>query len=152
MITKTNLQKIAAAIAAVTLLGAAELQAQQTVVTTNSDGTISEFSPDTFVIRSQSSPEPIRYSYSKTTTYVDEAGNPVSQEVVRSGVPVTVSYVREGDRLIANRVIVHRARTTTVVPSATTVVPSTTTVVPSTTTVVPRVEETRTTTTTTTTK
>lgn len=87
--------------------------AQTSVTTTTSAGTISEFSPDTIVIRSETSPEPMRYTYSKTTTYVDEAGAPVSMEVVKSGLPVTVHYVKEGDRLVANRVIVRRTTTTT---------------------------------------
>jgi hypothetical protein len=81
--------------------------------TTTSAGTISEFSPDTIVIRSETSPEPVRYSYSKSTTYVDETGAPVSLELVKSGLPVTVHYVKEGDRMVANRVIVRRQTTTT---------------------------------------
>ena len=60
---------------------------------------------------------PVTYSASKTTTYVDEAGAPVSVETVRSGVPVTVHYVKEGDRMIANRVIVHK-KVTSVAPTA----------------------------------
>jgi hypothetical protein len=83
------------------------------VATTTTAGTISEFSPDTIVVRSETAPEPIRYSYSKTTTYVDEAGAPVSMDVVRSGVPVTVYYQREGDRMIANKVVVRKKTTTT---------------------------------------
>lgn len=84
-----------------------------TTTTTNSAGTISEFSPDTIVIRSESSPAPVRYSYSKTTTYVDDAGAPVSIETVKSGLPVTVYYVKEGDAMRANRVVVHKRTTTT---------------------------------------
>ncbi len=84
-----------------------------TATTTTTAGTISEFSPDTIIVRSETAPEPIRYSYTKTTTYVDDAGQPVSLETVRSGLPVTVHYVREGDRMIANRVIVHRAKAVT---------------------------------------
>ena len=53
-------------------------------------------------------------------------------EVVKSGLPVTVQYVREGDQLVASRVIVRRV--TRVVPTA------------------PVIEEKKTTTTTTTTK
>ena len=84
-----------------------------------SAGTITEYSPDTIVIRSETSPQPLRYTYSKTTTYVDEAGNPVSMEVVKSGLPVTVQYTRDGERLIASRVIVRRHVThETVVPAA----------------------------------
>lgn len=110
---KTNTRNIlAAAAVALTLTG--NLFAQTSVTTsTTSAGTVSEFSPDTIVIRSETSPEPLRYSYSKTTTYVDETGAPVSLETVKSGLPVTVSYVREGDRLVASRVIVRRAATTT---------------------------------------
>src|SRR5215213_7788292 len=81
--------------------------------TTTTAATISEFSPDTIVVRSETSPEPIRYSYSKTTTYVDEDGAPVSLELVKSGLPVTVHYIKEGDRMVANRVIVRRKTTST---------------------------------------
>ncbi len=81
--------------------------------TTETAGTISEFSPDTIVVRSESAPEPVRYTYSKTTTYVDDAGAPVSIETVKSGLPVTVHYIRDNGHLVANRVIVHRHVTKT---------------------------------------
>ncbi len=92
--------------------------AQTTVqtTTTNTAGTISEFSPDTIIIRSEAAPEPIRYSYSKTTTYVDETGAPVTMETVKSGLPVTVYYTKVGDRLVANRVVVRK--TTVATPAA----------------------------------
>ena len=77
--------------------------------TTTSAGTISEFSPDAIVIKTENSPEPVHYTYSKSTTYVDENGNPVSMEVVKSGLPVTVYYVRDGDNLVASKVIVRRS-------------------------------------------
>jgi CRISPR/Cas system-associated exonuclease Cas4 (RecB family) len=86
----------------------AAVASTNTAVSTVSDGTISEFSPNTIVVRSTTAAEPLRYTYRKTTTYVDEAGAPVSMEVVKSGVPVTVHYVREGDELVASRVVVHR--------------------------------------------
>lgn len=97
--------------AAAVLLGLSLTAVAQTTVqttTTNSAGTITEFSPDTLVIRTESAPEPIRYSYSKTTTYVDETGAPVSMETVKSGLPVTVYYMKEGDRMVASKVIVRR--------------------------------------------
>ena len=61
------------------------------------------------MIRSATSPDPVRYSYSKTTTYVDETGAPVSIETVKSGLPVTVYYVKVGDRMMASKVIVRKA-------------------------------------------
>ncbi|MDB6171639.1 MAG: hypothetical protein JWL59_950 [Chthoniobacteraceae bacterium] len=87
--------------------------ATTSVSTTTTAGTISDFGDDTIVVRSETSPDPIRYSYSKTTTYVDEAGAPVSRELVKSGLPVTVYYVKEGDRMIANKVVVRKKTTTT---------------------------------------
>src|SRR6185503_13753086 len=86
--------------------------------TTTTAGTISEFSPDTIVVRSETAAEPIRYSYSKTTTYVDETGAPVSRELIKSGLPVTVYYVKQGDRMIANKVVVRKKTTTTTSPAA----------------------------------
>lgn len=78
----------------------------QSTTTTNSAGTISEFSPDTIVVKTESSAEPIHYTYSKSTTYVEESGNPVSIETVKSGLPVTVYYVKDGDTLVASKVVV----------------------------------------------
>jgi len=80
-----------------------------TTSSTTTSGTVSEFSPDTLVVRSTTASEPIRYRYSKTTTYVDETGAPVSVELVKSGLPVTVYYAREGDQFVASKVIVRKA-------------------------------------------
>ncbi len=40
---------------------------------------------------------------------MDGKGKPVSVETVKSGVPVTVYFTREGDRMNATRVIVRKA-------------------------------------------
>lgn len=120
--TKNIMKNTILGILSVTLAGAALTlgpiaTAAETVVsttsTTNTIGEISEFSPDTIVVRTESAPEPIRYSYTKTTTYVDETGAPVSMDLVKSGLPVTVYYAKEGDRMIANKVVVRRKKTTT---------------------------------------
>jgi hypothetical protein len=37
---------------------------------------------------------------------VDENGNPVSIDTVKSGVPVTIYYDRNGDTMVASRVVV----------------------------------------------
>jgi len=89
-------------------------QASQTstVTTTETAGTISEYSPDAIVVRSETSSSPNRYSYTEKTTYVDDTGAAVSRETVKSGLPVTVYYTREGDRMIANKVVVRKTTTT----------------------------------------
>ena len=109
---------VCAVLAAAGLTGA---YAQSTVTTTTSAGTVSEFSPSVITVNSGGAP--VSYTYSKTTTYVDENGNPVSVETVRSGVPVTVYYSQDGTRMLASKVIVHSAPLTdgsTVIKKSTT--------------------------------
>ncbi len=123
----SNIAKYAAVLTVAVLIHShASAQAVSTTTTTTSAGTISDFSGDSIVIRTESAPEPIRYTYTKQTTYVDEAGTPVSMELVKSGLPVTVYYIKDGDRMVANKVIV-RKRTTTTVPAADTVIEKKTT-------------------------
>ena len=114
--------KLMAAIAATAMLGSVAVAqtavvesttvptttATTTTSTTVADGTISEFSPNAIVVRSSTAVAPVRYVYRKSTTYVDEAGAPVAIETVKSGLPVTVHYVREGDEMVASRVVVHK--------------------------------------------
>jgi hypothetical protein len=82
------------------------VQSTTTTSSTTSAGTVSDYSPDAITVRTESSTSPVSYSFSKTTTYVDENGNPVSVDVVKSGVPVTVYYTQDGDKMIASKVVV----------------------------------------------
>jgi len=94
----------------------AQQQGMTTVETTSSTesaGTISEMSPDTIVVRTETSSSPTNYRSTKSTTYVDENGAPVSVETVKSGLPVTVYYTRDGDHMIAEKVVVRKTTTTT---------------------------------------
>jgi CRISPR/Cas system-associated exonuclease Cas4 (RecB family) len=81
--------------------------------TTTSAGTISQFGPDAFVVKTTTSADPISYSSTKTTTYVDENGNPVSSETVKTGAPVTVYYTQDGTKMVATKVVVKKTTTTT---------------------------------------
>ena len=81
-------------------------------MTTTSSGTVSEWGPDAVALKVDSSPTPVRYTFTKTTTYVDENGNPVSVETIKSGAPVTVYYEKEGDGFVADKVVVKKSVTT----------------------------------------
>ena len=85
---------------------------QSTTTSTTTAGTVSEFSPDAMTVQTQTSSAPVSYTFSKTTTYVDEDGNPVSVDVVKSGMPVTVYYTQDGDRMVASKVVVRKTVTT----------------------------------------
>lgn len=113
-ITAASVLACAFAGAGQTALGQTSIQTTTTQpesvqTTTTSMGTISEFSPETIIVKSDNAAAPVSYTYSKTTTYVDEDGNPVSMETVKSGLPVTVYYVKDGDNLVASKVIVRKS-------------------------------------------
>ena len=109
---KTTLSKMTGKVAFLgMILAAANVAMAQTsavTTTTTSAGTVREFTPNTFTVATTTSPAPVRYTYSKSTTYVDENGNPVSVETVRSGLPVTVYYDRDGDQMMATKVVVRK--------------------------------------------
>jgi hypothetical protein len=137
----TILNFTATAVLAFASIGGQTILGQDAVqsTTTTSAGTISDFSPQTIVVKTEDAAAPVSYTYTKSTTYVDENGNPVSMETVKSGLPVTVYYVRDGDNLVASRVIVKKIVTQDAAPVIQTAP-------------VTNVEESKTTTTTTTTK
>src|SRR5690348_787433 len=118
---KKNMLKFSIAAALTLILIAANdalahTAVESTTTTTSTTGTTSQRRPETIVVRTEASQGPRRYTYTKSTTYVDEAGNPVSVEMVKSGLPVTVYYTREGDRMVATKVIVKKVVKT--VPSS----------------------------------
>lgn len=86
-------------------------------------GTVTEYGPDRVIIRQRDVADPVPYAFSKHVEYVDEAGAPVQREIITRDTPVTVRYVREGDRMLVSRVVVHRR----VEPAAATTTQTTTT-------------------------
>ena len=91
----------------------APVERTTTVTTTTSGaGTITSYTPGspTLVLRSTTEAHPLTYAVSSSTTWVDESGAPIAVENIAPGLPVTVQYVREGDRLIASRVVVVREK------------------------------------------
>lgn len=71
-------------------------------------GTVTEWGPDRVIIRKTDVAEPVPYGFAKSVEYVDEAGSPVTREVITRDTPVTVRYIQEGDRMLVDRVVVHR--------------------------------------------
>lgn len=118
---KRSLRHIIGAGFIATALAITPLCVAQTAIsetsTTTTTGTISEFSPRSVVVRTETSAAPVTYSYSKSTTVVDEAGAPVDISVVKSGVPVQVIYAEEDGNMVARKIVV-RKRTTTTAPAA----------------------------------
>jgi hypothetical protein len=102
-----------------TLAPSASFAQEQTTTTITSTGTVNDWKPDAVAVKVDTSPTPIDYSFTRTTTYVDQFGNPISVETVRSGAPVTVYYHNLGGKYVADKVIVNRSVTTTTTAPAT---------------------------------
>ncbi|HXC49383.1 MAG TPA: hypothetical protein VN634_00745 [Candidatus Limnocylindrales bacterium] len=77
-----------------------------TTKTTTYSGIVSQIDPtaSTIILKSESSPEPTTYSFTKETTFVDPTGRVVSYESMRNA-PVTVEYTNDGGRMVVRKVI-----------------------------------------------
>jgi hypothetical protein len=74
--------------------------------TLNGSGTITAYTPgsDYISFRSETSTAPVKYYYTKSTTVVDPEGKTVEWSALRPDMPVTYTYVKEGDRMVVTRV------------------------------------------------
>jgi hypothetical protein len=107
--TLCGLALLSVALSAPTVFAEPVRQKKPTTTTTttmNRSGFVSELGPDTIVIRTATSVLPFTYQSTETTTFVDEAGNAVAEEKVKSGVPVTIYYSKNGYKMVATKVVV----------------------------------------------
>ena len=116
---KTNTSKFGAAVLALGICAfCMVVNAQETTTAvTTTRGTFSEFVPasKTVVVRSETNPAPLRYSITRQTTIMNEAGALVTLDQVPAGTPLSVYYTGTGDRLVASRIVVQRPVTTSTV-------------------------------------
>ena len=93
------------------LFGSVPVGWADTVVTktTTYSGVVSEINPttSTIILKSETVPDPATYTFTKETAFVDAAGHVVSDETIKNA-PVTVEYMKEGDRTIVKRVVATR--------------------------------------------
>ena len=77
-----------------------------TTTTQNGTGVISAYAPgsDYITFRSETSAEPVKYYYTKSTQVVDPEGRTVEWSALRPDMPVTYTYVKDGDRMVVSRV------------------------------------------------
>ena len=75
--------------------------------TTTSAGTITAYSPgsDYITFRSTTDTAPVKYYYTKKTTILDPEGRTVEWSAIRPDLPATVYYVKEGDRVVARKIV-----------------------------------------------
>ena len=91
-------------------LSVSSAQADTVVTTTPGamtySGVVTEINPtsNVIVLKSESSPTPITYTYTPQTVFLDTTGKTVSYETIRN-VPVTVEYYNENGKTFVRRVI-----------------------------------------------
>ena len=119
---KTNMKKTGAALLALGLcLAPIAAFAQTTTTVTTSNGAFTDYVPnsETLVVRTQTSSAPLRYTVTKQTTIVDEAGAPVAIERISPGSQLAIDYSGSGERLVASRIIVRKQATVKTAPVVT---------------------------------
>ena len=74
--------------------------------TLDGTGTITTYTPgsDYISFRSETSTEPVKYYYTKSTTIVDPEGKTVEWSMLKPNMPVKYTYVKEGDRMVISKI------------------------------------------------
>ena len=113
-------------------VGTAQTVRETTTTTTTpvqAMGTVTTFDPtgNAIVVTGPDNAAPVTYGYTERTVMIDEFGNPVTVDVVKSGVPVTVFYTRSGSQMIESKVVVRKAVAPVIEEKTTTTTTTTTT-------------------------
>jgi hypothetical protein len=83
---------------------------ETTTTTTESTGTVTEFTPGRALILKTEAGEPMRYKFGKTVTYMTSDGKVIEASKVRKDSKVRVHYLRDGDNMLVDKVIVTQDR------------------------------------------
>jgi hypothetical protein len=78
--------------------------------TTESTGTVTEFTPGQMMVLKTEAAEPVRYKFSKQVTYVTSNGRVIQPSKIRKDSKVQVHYVKDGDDMLIDKVIVTKDR------------------------------------------
>ena len=83
---------------------------ETTTTTTETTGTVTEYTPgQTLVLRTEAG-EPAHYKFSKSVTYVTSDGKVIEASKIRKDSKLRVHYVKDGDNMLVDRVIVTQDR------------------------------------------
>ncbi len=83
---------------------------ETTTTTTESAGTVTEFTPGQALILKTETAEPVHYKFGKTVTYVTSDGRVIEASKIRKDSKVRVHYIKDGDDMVVDKVIVTRDR------------------------------------------
>jgi hypothetical protein len=83
---------------------------ETTTMTTESFGTVTDFTPGQTIVLKTEAGEPAHYKFSKTVTYQTADGRVIEASKIRKDSKVRVHYVKDGDDLLVDKVIVTKDR------------------------------------------
>ena len=83
---------------------------ETTTTTTESTGTVTEFTPGHALILKTEAAEPVHYKFGKTVTYVTSDGRVTEASKIRKDSKVRVHYIKDGDDMVVDKVIVTEVR------------------------------------------
>jgi hypothetical protein len=73
--------------------------------TTESFGTVTEFTPgDSLTLKTEAT-EPMHYTFSKTVEYVNAHGKVIEASKIRKDSKVRVHFLKQGDNMVVDKVI-----------------------------------------------
>src|SRR4030095_10778333 len=107
---------VASAIALMGLVAYGQTSSTSTTVatgtngTTETTGTVTEYTPGQMIVLKTEAVEPVRYKFSKQVTYVTSDGRVIEPSKIRKDSKVQVHYIKEGDDMLVDKVIVTKAR------------------------------------------
>src|SRR2546423_15209219 len=83
---------------------------ETTTTTTESLGTVTDFTPGQTIVLKTEAGEPAHYKGSKTVTYPTAGGRGIEASKIRKNSKVRVHYVKDGEDLLVDKVIVTKNR------------------------------------------
>jgi hypothetical protein len=81
-----------------------------TTTTTESAGTVTEYTPGQALILKTEAGEPVRYKFHKKVTYMTSDGKVIEASKIRKDSKVRVHYLKDGDDMVVDKVIVTQDR------------------------------------------
>ncbi|MEY2544507.1 MAG: hypothetical protein QOE81_1968 [Verrucomicrobiota bacterium] len=83
---------------------------ETTTTTTESTGVVTDFTPGRQLFLKTEAAQPVQYKFGKTVTYVTSDGRVIEASKIRKDSKVRVHYVKQGDDMLVDKVIVTEAR------------------------------------------
>jgi diphthamide biosynthesis methyltransferase len=76
-----------------------------TTATTETRGTVVEYTPGASLVLATGSGEPLHYRFGKTVTYLNDEGRTIDPARIKKNYIVRVHYTKEGNDMIIDKVI-----------------------------------------------